>query len=169
MSYNKSKPRPISTLQPLIQSTYSPKQRYTISFPAESPHTKQEFKDEADINILMSRYMSTGALPNLNERAPQYLDATGYDFAAAMDYIAEAKSLFAELPASIRTQFDNNPAAFLDFCSKEKNRPELAEMGLLKPIHEWAQPTPSPLPSNPAPAFSGPSGEVSIITETDKK
>lgn len=158
MSYNINNPRPIIKSQPLLKSNYSPKLRVSITFPENSPHTKQEFKDECDINVIMSQYLKNGQLPNLNEVAPQYLDVGDFDFQASMNYIADAKTMFNQLPASIRSQFDNNPASFLDFCSKEKNRPELKEMGLLKPESEWIQteiPAPAPAPA-PAPKTEAP-------------
>lgn len=143
MSSNSNLKRPTSSLQTLALTPYSPKKRHSITFPADSPHTKQEFKDECDINILMSHYISTGQIPNLNERAPQYLDNTAFqDFQQSMNYVASANSLFFEMPSAIRNKFDNSPALFLDFCSQEKNRPEMAEMGLLKPVTEWSDPTP---------------------------
>ncbi|AXH74822.1 MAG: internal scaffolding protein [Microviridae sp.] len=160
MSYNPNNPRPIIKSQPLLLSTYSPKQRYQITFPENSPFTKQEFKDESDINIIMSNYYNSGQIPNLMEIAPQYLDVTDYDFRSQMEYIAEAKSLFNDLPSSIRVQFQNDPAEFLDFCSKEKNRSELAAMGLLKPETEWVQTTiPGTVPETKSELKSEPSGE----------
>nr|QJB21637.1 MAG: internal scaffolding protein [Microvirus sp.] len=114
-----------------FRSAYSKKLKTTISFPPSSPHTRQEFKDECDINNIMAQYLTTGEFFHINETAPQYLDCTGEDFRASMDYIAGAFSMFEELPSKIRIQFDNDPAEFLDFCSQEKNRPELAAMGLL--------------------------------------
>lgn len=128
---------------PLIVSAYSPKIDVSIAFPDVSPVTKQEFKDECDINILMSRYESTGQMPVINERAPQYLDATGYDYQTAMNFVAGANTLFNEMPASIRNRFENDPAQFLDFCSQEKNRPEMQEMGLLKHVSDWVKPIPA--------------------------
>jgi phage internal scaffolding protein len=109
----------------------------------------------------MSRYIATGELPNIAERAPQYLDVTGIEFQASMDFIAGANTLFHEMPSNIRNRFENSPALFLDFCSQEKNRPELAEMGLLKAIVPPVIPNPtpvqniSPTPPNPASAASG--------------
>lgn len=132
---------------------YSPKIKIALSFPTSSPHTRQEFKDECDINNIMAQYMTSGEFFHINETAPQYMDCTGQDFRASMDYIAGAFSMFEELPSAIRMQFDNDPAEFLDFCSHEKNRPELAAMGLLSPeaIDRMAtpQPSPSPAPKEP--------------------
>jgi len=130
MSSNQQRPQ---TTISKIKSIYTPKTRLTLTFHQNSPYTKQSFKEECDINTIMSRYQSTGVLPELNTTAPQYLDVSaGIEFQQAMEYVAGAQTLFQELPSSIRNQFDNDPAAFLDFCGQEKNRPELAAMGLLK-------------------------------------
>jgi len=155
-SYSKRQ-KPVSTKTTLAQSNYSPKKRLTISFPANSPYTKQEFKNECDINVLMSKYQNSGELPVLNQMAPQYLDVTGLEYQESMNFIAGAKSLFQEMPSSIRNRFENNPALFLDFCSAEKNRPEMAQMGLLKPETEWVQPLLSIQPTqNPTSQISNP-------------
>jgi len=131
----------------IFNTPYCKTLKVAITFPSDSPYTKQSFKDECDINTIMAQYQFTGELPNLNERAPQYLDATNFDFAEAMNEIAEAQSLFQDLPSAIRNKFENSPAKFLEFCSQEKNRPELDEMGLLRPLEERVVPYPFPDPS----------------------
>ncbi|AXH75718.1 MAG: internal scaffolding protein [Microviridae sp.] len=141
MSYNPKNPRPISQIQPLLISNYSQKTFIGLDFSNSVSLTKQEFKDECDINVLMSKYMSTGELPVINERMPQYLDVTGYDFQASMEFIANAQSMFQELPSVVRNRFQNDPAQFLDFCSNENNHEEMAKMGLLKPQNEWSDPS----------------------------
>lgn len=146
MSQNNELKRPINK-QTDILSAYSPRQRQAISFPENSPYTKQEFKDESDINKIMARYAYSGELPNIIERAPQYLDVTGIDFQNSMQFVAEAQTLFNELPSAIRNRFDNQPALFLDFCSNPANREEMAQMGLLKPKTEWIVPEPIPAPT----------------------
>lgn len=145
--------------QPLpFKSAYSEKIRVVKDFPENSRWTKQSFKDECDINTIMGRYMRTGEMPMLNVSYPQYMDCTGVDFEAHMQFIAGAQSMFNDLPSDIRNRFKNDPAAFLDFVSNEKNRPELAEMGLLsadamRSIAE-AQKASSVAPSAPAAAPS---------------
>lgn len=133
MSYNFNNPRPVITKQNLIRSTYSPRVRVQIHFPEDSPHTKQEFKDECDINVLMQRYEHLGEMPPINHVAPQYLDVTGYDYNQHMAVVAGAQSLFNELPSAVRNRFGNDPAAFLDFCSDSENHNEMLKMGLLAP------------------------------------
>jgi len=117
-----------------IISAYGNKKRVSIRFPEDSPYTKQSHRDECDVNKIMARYLATGEIPNINEAAPQYLDATGFDYQEAMEYIAGAKSLFGELPAIVRERFKNDPGLFLDFVQDEKNAPEMREMGLMSPL-----------------------------------
>lgn len=112
-------------------SAYSPKLKISLTFPAQG-RTKQSFKSECDINTIMARYQSTGILPDmLNQQNGQYLDVTEMDYQSSMELVAGARSLFNELPSKIRSRFENDPAKFLAFTSDEKNRPEMAELGLL--------------------------------------
>lgn len=131
-----------------IHHKFSKKPRVQVIF-TEPSLTKQSFKDECDINRIMARYQATGLLPNINEMPPQYLDVTGLDFQEHQNFIAGAFSMFHELPSALRARFSNNPGEFLDFCSHEKNRPELAEMGLLRPIEDLVIPNPIPQPQTP--------------------
>lgn len=104
-----------------------------LKFPRDSRWTKQSFKDEADINTLMARYLSTGEMPVINQVAPQYLDATGMDFQAMQDQVVQARELFMALPSALRSRFANDPGQFLEYVADPANRPEMSKLGLLKP------------------------------------
>lgn len=149
-----------------FKSAYSQKLKIQIAFPDDSPHTRQEFADECDINNIMKQYEATGQLFHINEDAPQYLDCSGDDFRDCMDYVAGAFSMFEELPSKIRSQFDNDPAAFLEFCSQEKNRPELAAMGLLSDEAMTALTTP---PTTPPAVPTAPTAPVTPTVDTSTK
>nr|QJB19140.1 MAG: internal scaffolding protein [Microvirus sp.] len=116
---------------PTFQSLHSKPTTYEISFPPDSKVTKQSFGPECDINTIMARYQSTGEMPVLNQVAPQYLDLDQTDFQAAMEVVAGAQSLFADLPSAIRTRFHNDPGEFLAFTSNPANRPEMQALGML--------------------------------------
>lgn len=135
MSYNPKNRTPYFP-STYFKTTYSAKHSTPIVFPADSPHTRQEFADECNINVIMRQYALTGQTPLLNERTPQYLDVTGQDFQTAMDLVANAKTLFNELPSAIRNRFNNDPAAFLDFANDPRNVPEMETLGMLKPKNE---------------------------------
>lgn len=121
------------TKTPTILTAYGPHQRCSIAFDLDEGMTKQEFKDECDINIIMKRYEKTGVLEFVNKNEPQYVDVTGQDFQDAMQLIADARTLFEELPASVRLRFDNDPAKLLDFVHDDSNQAEAAALGLLSP------------------------------------
>lgn len=144
----------ISPKNSITQLQHSIKQKHSLKFPLNSPHTRQEFKEESDINTIMSRYMRTGELPHVNSVAPQYFDASGIDFQTHMEAVASAKSLFAQLPSHVRARFFNDPGQFIDFCGEEGNRSELAHMGLLSPEatrKALTPPVPIDLQTKPAP------------------
>lgn len=153
---------PLSTNKIQFRHAYSPQQRVQITFPAQG-RTKQEFKDESDINQIMARYMRTGLIDNVTTKLPQFADVQGQDFYEAMQIVAESKTLFEELPSKIRTEFENDPGKFLDFVHNPENRPRMAEMGLLRPDADLgylpsAQPQtmqPTPQSAAPQPSSSG--------------
>ena len=47
-----------------------------------------------------------------------------------METVAKGKTMFEELPSSIRTKFENDPAKFLDFVQDKENLTEMQELGL---------------------------------------
>lgn len=108
--------------------------RSQLTFPPDG-RTKQAFKDECDINKIMDRYQKTGILPDTIHRVAQYIDATdpNFDFQHAMEQVAQAKTMFENIPAAIRERFENDPAKFVEFCENPANLPELTEMGLATP------------------------------------
>lgn len=99
--------------------------------------TKQSFKDECDINNIMSRFARTGVLDFAARNEPRYGDCTGLDFTESMQRVAAANTLFQELPAKLRDRFKNSPAEFLDFVQNDANREEAMELGLLRAKPEW--------------------------------
>ncbi|AXH74695.1 MAG: internal scaffolding protein [Microviridae sp.] len=131
-----------------FRDAYSTPLRVQVQFTQPS-RTKQSFKDECDINRIVARFNATGQLPNINEIPPQYLDVSEMDFQAHQNFIAEAQTMFNELPSALRARFENQPGKFLEFCSQEKNRPEMAEMGLLRPVKEPVVPLVSTDPPAP--------------------
>lgn len=102
--------------------------------------TKQSFKDDCDINLIMAKFIKTGVLDHLREHGAEYGFASSDDFRASMEIISKAESMFEELPSQIRTQFDNDPATFLDFVQDENNIPKMQEMGLAIKTPKQPQP-----------------------------
>lgn len=99
----------------------------------EPSMAQQQFKEQADINEIVRKFGVTGELPS-NVRAPQYGDFTGiFDYHSAMNAVVAARESFEAMPGEVRARFNNDPAAFVDFCSDEANRDEAKKLGLLMP------------------------------------
>lgn len=127
-----------------------------ITFPEETK-TKQSFKDECDINLIINKYKQTGQISHLANRQGEYAFASSTTFDQAMRVVADANSQFEELPARARAHFDNNPAAFLDAAQDESRRSEFVDLGLIiDPIPEGGV-----LPDPPLEGASSPSSQPS--------
>ena len=64
----------------------------------EDAVTQQCFKDECDINILLTKFAVTGHLPE-NVRVPQYVDfEEAFDFHSSMNVIRAAEEAFNAMP-----------------------------------------------------------------------
>lgn len=95
--------------------------------------TQQEFLEETDINNIMARYVKTGTVPMFLDRTMLDGDMHDMSYHEMMNVIADANSAFASLPASIRDEFENDPAKFVDFALDENNRDKLREWNMLSP------------------------------------
>lgn len=95
----------------------------------------QSARDEVDINTIARRFGLTGELPE-DVRAPVYGDFTEVgDYRAALHAVMEADRSFMAMPAEVRARFNNDPGAFVEFCSTPGNGDELKRLGLTnKPL-----------------------------------
>lgn len=98
--------------------------------------TRQEFKDESDINYIVRMYDSTGVFPGVNQvdksRQPMFGDFANLpeDAQSAYNMILDGVANFNALPIEIRKRFNYSPAAFFDFVQNPNNVDELVAMGL---------------------------------------
>lgn len=130
-----------------------PHERVQISFgdPSKSK-TRQEFKEECDVNELMRRFQKTGIMPQ-GSSAPRYLDCTAVpNFQDAMQLMIDADKAFMRLPAIVRKEFDNDPQAFVAFAQDADNLGKLREWGLAAPEKVADAPMRVEVVNPPAPA-----------------
>lgn len=137
----------------VIRHAYSPRVRVPAKISGPSK-TKQSAKDECDINKIMARFQRTGLIDFVNDNQPQYNDISGLDYQEAMQIVASARSMFEELPSSMRTRFDNDPQKLLEFLEDPANRQEGVAIGLINP-------SATPLPGGSVERDSGPPDPVS--------
>ncbi|MCK6418890.1 MAG: hypothetical protein L6Q57_08165 [Alphaproteobacteria bacterium] len=107
--------------------------------------TKQADADRANIHKLLDRFKRSGHLP---QRVAQPLEGklpSVESFHEAMNVVAYAQQSFEAMPVAIRQKFDNSPSKMLAFISDEKNRDEMARLGLLKASTEVKIPGATPV------------------------
>lgn len=105
--------------------------RNPVTICREKSMAVQSARDEVDVNLIVKRYEKTGLLPQVAQDA-LFLDVTEVgDYRQLRDQINRAEAVFGQLPADIRTRFDNDAAAFVDFAADPANREALVELGLV--------------------------------------
>lgn len=129
---------------PEFKNAYSKRIRKPFSVSGASM-TKQSFKRECDINVLLAKYRKTGFIDHLAKHSGDYADLpAGQSYHDAMNLVLDAQESFMQLPSEIRNMFKNNPAEFLDFVDDPANAEKLVELGLAvidTPHRESALPT----------------------------
>lgn len=128
-----------------IYSRYNPNPSKDYYVEVSSGRTQQQFKDECDINLIVSRVMQGGTLlpQDINPNSPIFGDFSQVtDFMTAMNVINSAASDFNALDPRIRARFNNNPAELLDFLCHEENRSEAIQLGFISA----PEPAPEPAP-----------------------
>lgn len=136
MENNMAFPKPLNHYQ---------RNRVSIEFDPEEERTKQSHKDECDINQILEKFRRTGIITHQAKYAPMYGDAISVDeYQDAQFKIAEANSMYEELPAHIRQNF-TGPEDFLGFVTDPENETKMREMGLLpkKPPEATKDSTPT--------------------------
>jgi phage internal scaffolding protein len=100
--------------------------------------TKQSHKAECDVNTILKKYEKTGVINHVNNVAPTYGNFLNIEeYQTSLNKIGMAEESFDALPAKIRKKFQNNPANLIEFLSKEENKKEALELGLLnKPVEK---------------------------------
>jgi len=91
----------------------------------EDGRTKQAFKDETDINVILKRAQKSGTISHLNRFEGRYADFSQYDFGENMQKLAEGREIFDALPPEIRSEFDQNPANFFQYVNDPANKDDL--------------------------------------------
>ncbi|QXP44335.1 MAG: internal scaffolding protein [Arizlama microvirus] len=121
---------PLLPLKPILRDAFDATSKEAAIHCDDPTLAQQQFKDDADINVLLERFKVTGVMP-VGVVMPEYGDYTGItDYQSAANVMLRASDEFMKLPATVRSRFENNPQRFLEFCADKANLPELRKMGL---------------------------------------
>lgn len=105
--------------------------RVTISFAGDPGKTQQHFRDDANINILIKRFLKGKAFP-MPDGMGLYGDFSNVpDYQTAQMLLLNAQSQFDALPSSIRNRFNNKPAELVAWVADPDNLDEARDLGLL--------------------------------------
>lgn len=144
----------LNTEGELIRDFYVKHEPVDLACTLEEGMTRQEFRDECDINVLMATYERNGSISHFNRMQPQYLDVSDVpDLPQAIAVMQAAEAAFMTLPASVRREFDNNAVNFVEFAQQPSNLSKMREWGLAPPqavadaISEPGGPPVAPEPS----------------------
>jgi len=137
-----------------------PYPRVRKRFTGES-RTKQSFRDETDINVILARYKETGQVTHVNGKTAVYGDfSNAQDLLSSLNSMHQAQDAFDQLPAALRDKFSHSPAALLSFVDDPTNRAEAIELGLLADPNS---PRPDPQ-AKPATKDSSPPSDPDPVT-----
>lgn len=151
-----------------IRSAYSDREPVHVLLSGEPSRTKQEFKDEVNINTIIDR-MQKGIQPPawMTSNTPHYGDFTNQptSFQEAFAIVEAAELAFESLPLGFRRAIDHDPRN-LDTAPRELYE----QYGLLNPKKsEEASPPKSPSDGqSPTPQGSGSSPSESSPKATNK-
>lgn len=94
--------------------------------------TKQEFKNDVNMNSIMKRYRSTGILPVSNAKAVFGDFSKVYDYQTAVQKVMEIDEEFLKLPSHVRERYGNNPDMFMQAISNHQGLQALINEGIIK-------------------------------------
>lgn len=96
--------------------------------------TQQQFKEQCDINNIISKYKKTGMITHLAQKQGVFADVSKIkDYHQSLQKVLDANAAFNLLSAEVRARFQNDPAQLLQFLQDPKNYDEGVKLGLLTP------------------------------------
>lgn len=93
--------------------------------------TKQSFKDQCDVNFIVSQFQRTGTITHRAAGRPQYADVSeAGSLLESIEAVEQAASDFLDLPSGVRAAAGNDPVTFLEMTATKGGMDYLVEAGL---------------------------------------
>lgn len=112
--------------------TFSPRiKKQTPGITNNEPSlTQQSDQKQTDIHYIMKQFERTGVLQHSSQYEGQYGNfADMPNYTLAHQLIAEAKTMFETVPASIRALHNNDPSQFVSWMQNPENRDQMLKQG----------------------------------------
>ncbi len=128
--------------------------------------TKQSFRNECDINLIMQRAAQGGTITHLAKHQGTYSDYSDYDFFEETQKLTKGREVFDDLPAEIRREFGQSPAAFFEYVNDPENmaKPNFGLPGLAKPGTQLISTAPADADTQAAQAAASEPASVTLPT-----
>jgi len=117
--------------------------REFVTFDPDGERTKQEFKDQCDVNKIVANFTRTGRLDQLDAAQGMFLDISEgpQTYQDSLNLVIKARTAFDALPSDVRAIFGNDVQ---NFMYHSHHNPE-ALFEALKPLEVNPQePAPAP-------------------------
>lgn len=115
-----------------IEANQKRRARFQKLFKDSPSKTKQEFKDSADINKIMKRFLAGEAFPQAT-REGYYADVPNIkNLHEAYELVQQSEESFMSLPAEARKRFENDPLQLVSFLQDPANVDEAVKLGLME-------------------------------------
>lgn len=126
-----------------------------ITYTGTESKVDESQADLTNIHKLLEPAIQRGLLRHSVKYTDEYDDIPAITYQDALQTVATANEMFADLPAKIRKRFNNNPVEFLQFTANPENKDEMQRLGMLKGndgLTADGQPSGAPTPAAaPAP------------------
>ncbi len=83
--------------------------------------TKQSFEAETNIQTIMARADKAGTISHVEKFEGVYADYSDFDFHEQTEKLTQGRMIFDALPAEVRKEFGQSPAAFFEHVNKPEN------------------------------------------------
>lgn len=104
-----------------------------ITVNEEPTKTQQSYRDMVNINKIMKKYKETGMITHLNSKTGIYADLTSLpSYEESLQAVITAQNAFMDLPADLRSRFQNDPQQLISFLADVNNKEEAIKLGLIK-------------------------------------
>lgn len=135
-----------------VRTRFDERERVFSPSTAGTGRTKQEFRNDADINSIIAKYRRTGVLPpSAHRSAARFGDFSQIpDFTEMCARVDAARDLFLALPSAVRKAFDHDPGKFIAATQSREGMEKLVELGIAKKIEPILPPGSGA--ADPAPA-----------------
>lgn len=123
----------IATKKPALEKIITRRPNGTIRVQTrinETDKTDQSFKEDADVNNILSKWAKQGTIPNFTPGVYADVSELG-NFQTAMESVTKAQDDFNNLPAELRERFNQSPTALVNFLKNPNNREEAQKLGLI--------------------------------------